>query len=134
MANAVRYFSKMGNTRKIADAIAEGADIKAVSITDESKLPEKVDILFLGGAPYTNVMDPKLRAYAEGISAEMVGKVVLFSTSAFSRRTIEGLKKILTEKGIEVEEKYFYASMTQVKNKLESARSFGRTMSNMLAH
>ena len=54
----VRYCSrtKAGNTRRIAEAIAEGAATKAVSIDDEPKLTEKADILFLGGAPYANIM------------------------------------------------------------------------------
>ena len=41
---AVRYCSKtpMGNTRRIAEAIAEGAGVKAVSIADEPKLEKNV--------------------------------------------------------------------------------------------
>lgn len=31
--NAVRYYSKSGNTKKIAEAIAEGIGAKAISIT-----------------------------------------------------------------------------------------------------
>ena len=63
----VRYCSrtKFGNTRRIAEAIAEGASVNAVSIDDEPRLSEKADILFLGGAPYTNIMAPELRQYAE---------------------------------------------------------------------
>ena len=61
---AVRYFSKSGNTRQIAEAVAEGAGVKAVSITDEPTLSQRADILFLGGAPYANIMAPELKAYA----------------------------------------------------------------------
>lgn len=45
---AVRYCSKtkFGNTGRIAEAIAEGIGVKAVSIAYEPKLKEKVDILF----------------------------------------------------------------------------------------
>ena len=59
---AVRYCSKtkFGNTRRIAEAIGDGIGVKAVSIADEPKLKEKVDILFLGGAPYANIMLPSL--------------------------------------------------------------------------
>ena len=83
MKIAVRYCSKtmFGNTRRIAEAIAEGVGVKAVSIADEPKLAEKADILFLGGAPYTNIMAPELREYANGIDQAMVSKVVLFTTS-----------------------------------------------------
>ena len=37
-------------------------------------LTEEVDILFLGGAPYANVMDEKLRTYAKGLKKELVKK------------------------------------------------------------
>lgn len=77
MKTAVRYFSKTGNTKSIARAIAGGAKTKAVSITDEPQLKEHVDTLFLGGAPYANIMAPELRRYAEELSADKVGKVVL---------------------------------------------------------
>ena len=43
MTKAVRYFSKLGNTKTIAEAIADGAGVKAVSITDEPELKERVD-------------------------------------------------------------------------------------------
>ena len=43
--NAVRYYSKSVNTKKIAEAIAEGLGVNAISITDEPALQEKVDVL-----------------------------------------------------------------------------------------
>lgn len=48
MSVAVRYFSKLGNTKQIAEAIVEGAQTTAVSIVDEPALAEYVDVLFLG--------------------------------------------------------------------------------------
>ena len=51
MNKAVRYFSKLGNTKTIAEAIAEGAGVPAVSITDEPELKQRVDIFLLSGAP-----------------------------------------------------------------------------------
>ncbi|MCR5272044.1 MAG: hypothetical protein K6E13_03570 [Lachnospiraceae bacterium] len=123
---AVRYCSKTkaGNTRRIAEAIAKGAGVKAVSIADEDKLTEYADILFLGGAPYANIMDPELRGYAENLPSEKIGKVVLFTTSNWSRRTVRALRKILTEKGIAVVEEYFYAHMLSIDAKLKEAESF----------
>ena len=91
MKTAVRYFSKLGNTKKIAEAIAQGAGVKAVSIADDPKLQEYVDILFLGGAPYANIMAPELKEYAESLKAEQVGRVILFTTSNWSRRTVTPL-------------------------------------------
>lgn len=122
---AVRYYSKLGNTKAIAEAIARGAEVEAVSIADEPELNAHVDTLFLGGAPYANIMAPELKAYAEGLSADKVGQVVLFTTSNWSRRTILALKKLLREKNIRVEEDYFYAHMLHIKGRLDAARAFG---------
>ena len=115
MTKAVRYFSKLGNTKTIAEAIAEGAGVSAVSITDEPSLLERVDVLLLGGAPYANIMALELRAYAEKLEPTKVGKVVLFTTSNWSRRTVLALKKLLKEKGIPVADEYFYAHMLHIK-------------------
>ncbi len=125
---AVRYCSKTkaGNTRRIAEAIAEGVNVNAVSIADEPELKDKVDILFLGGAPYANIMAPELREYANNLSPDLVSKVVLFTTSNWSRRTVLALKKILKSKGIDVGEDYFYAHMLSIDAKLEEAKAFGK--------
>ena len=45
MTKAVRYFSKLGNTKTIARAIADGTGVTAASITDEPALTAYVDIL-----------------------------------------------------------------------------------------
>lgn len=124
MEIAIRYYSKLGHTKDIANAMGEEAGVKAVSIEEEPSLKEKTDILFLGGAPYANVMDKKLRAYAESIDPNMVSKVVLFTTSNWSRRTVYSLRKILEGKGIGVEKEYFYAHMLNIHNRIPKAKEF----------
>lgn len=127
---AVRYCSKtmFGNTRRIAEAIAEGAETSAVSIADEPQLTGKVDFLFLGGAPYANIMAPELREYANSLDPEVVSKVALFTTSNWSKRTVLALRKILRDKGIYVCDDYFYAHMSKIDAKKEEAKAFGRKM------
>lgn len=122
----VRYLSKLGNTKKIAEAIADGAGVEAVSITEQPSVEEHADILFLGGAPYANIMAPELRAYAEGLSSEKIGRVVLFTTSNWSRRTVRALRKIFNEKGIPVDREYFYAHMTRIKARADAAHDFAK--------
>ena len=128
MKTAVRYYSKLGNTKKIAEAIAEEAGVKAVSVTEEPDLTEHVDVLFLGGAPYANIMAPQLREYAQRLSSDRIGRVVLFTTSNWSRRTVRALRKMLTEKGIPVEKRYFYAHMTRIRARIDPAKDFVRMM------
>lgn len=55
----------------------------------------------------------------------MVVKIVLFTTSNWSRRTVMALKKIFKEKGITVAEDYFYAHMLNIDGKIEAAKQFG---------
>lgn len=126
MTKAVRYYSRLGNTKTIAEAIAEGAGVKAVSVTDEPELSQRVDVLYLGGAPYANIMAPELKAYAEKLESSKVGKVVLFTTSNWSRRTVLALKKMLKAKNIQVSDEYFYAHMLHIKGRVDAAREFGR--------
>ena len=125
MKKAVRYYSRLGSTKTIAEAIAQGAGVRAVSITEEPELSEPVDVLFLGGAPYANIMAPELRAYAGRLKPEMVGKIVLFTTSNWSRRTVLALKKLLRTKGIAVADEYFYAHMLRIQARTEAAKAFG---------
>lgn len=124
MKVAIRYFSKLGHTKDIANAMGEEIGVKPISILDEPSLNEEVDILFLGGAPYVNVMDEKLRTYAKGLDKYKVKRVVLFTTSNWSRRTVRSLKKILSSKGIEVDKDYFYAHMLNIKNRIPKAKEF----------
>jgi flavodoxin len=126
MTKAVRYYSRLGNTKTIAEAIAEGAGVKAVSVTDEPELTQRVDVLYLGGAPYANIMAPELKAYAEKLESSKVGKVVLFTTSNWSRRTVLALKKMLKAKNIRVSDEYFYAHLLHIKGRVDAAREFGR--------
>ncbi len=128
MKTAVRYYSKSGRTEKIARAIARGAETDACSVTQEPALKEKVDILFLGGAPYANIMAPELKEYAENLSPDKVGKVILFTTSNWSRRTVIALKKSLKKKGINVSDNSFYAQAAMIDKRLFDAENFGKEM------
>ena len=62
---AVRYQSRGGNTRAVAEVIAEVIGVKAETI--DKPLDEKVDILFLGGGAYMWDADIKLKEYLDTI-------------------------------------------------------------------
>ncbi len=126
MQAQVRYYSKLGNTKKIAEAMAEAIGTRAVSIEEEPELSAYCDLLFLGGAPYANIMAPELKAYAARLTQEKVGRVVLFTTSNWSRRTVRALRKQLREQHIPVENRYFYAHMLRIEARKEAARAFAR--------
>ena len=119
----IRYYSKTGNTKEIATYIAVRLQLEALEIRSED-YDNPCRLLFLGGAPYANIMSSKLREYAENLKKENVLAVALFTTSNWSRRTVRALKKILREKNIKVYDEYLYVHMLKVKGSKEKAYLF----------
>ena len=119
----IRYYSKTGNTKRVAEYIAKELNLEALSISN-SDYDSSCGLLFLGGAPYANIMSSKLREYANNLKKENVKAVALFTTSNWSRRTVRALKKILREKDIYVYDDYLYVHMLKVKASEDKAKAF----------
>jgi len=105
MQIAVRYFSKTGNTKKLADAIGKVAGVKAETV--EVKIDEDVDILFLGSSVYAAGIDPKIKEFIAELSPK-VKKVVNFSTAAILKSTYGQVSKLLVEREIQVDEREYH--------------------------
>ncbi len=59
---AVRYYSRSGNTKLLAEAIAKGVGVEAISVdAANSKIEKEVDVLFIGGALYAYGLDKHLK-------------------------------------------------------------------------
>ena len=78
MKIAVRYQSRGGNTKAVAEAIAKEVGVKAEAI--DTPLAEPVDILFVGGAIYAFGMDESLKKYLQDLNPQGVESVTAFST------------------------------------------------------
>ena len=96
----VRYYSKSGNTKKIADAIAKQADVSAMSIREP--VQGDVDVLFLGTGLYGFDIDPELKEYILTLKPEHIKMVVVFSTAAIAKSAYEKTKKYLQDQGLTV--------------------------------
>ena len=105
MKIAVRYFSRGGNTKKLADAIANAVGVDAE--TTSVPLTEDVDILFLGSSVYANGVDNAIREFVNGISVK-VGKVVNFSTAALVKSSYKQVSRLLEGKRIPFAKEEFY--------------------------
>ena len=125
----IRYYSKTGNTKRVAEYIAKELNLDALSINDND-YDSPCGLLFLGGAPYANIMSSKLREYANSLKKENVKAVALFTTSNWSRRTVRALKKILKEKDIDVYDDYLYVHMLKVKSSEEKTKEFVNNIIN----
>lgn len=99
--NRVVYFSKGGNTKKIADAIADEVGIPSASVEQSNGL-SSTEILFVGASIYAGSIDGKLRAFLTILSPSQVKKVALFGTSAGKKTALPEVKSILQPKGIAV--------------------------------
>ncbi|MCH3953835.1 MAG: flavodoxin [Eubacterium sp.] len=129
MNTAVRYYSRSGNTKLVAEAIAEALGVPAVSVDmPEAALTERADVLFIGGALYAYGIDKNLKNYLGSLSVGQVGRAVVFSTSWVSKHSIDLIRNALQEKGIPVEAETFYVRNKASQAQLEEAKSFARSM------
>ena len=127
MGKAVRYYSRSGNTKALAAAIANGASCTAVSVDEAgAEIKEPVDTLFIGGGLYAYGIDKKLKAYISTLDSSKVKKAAVFSTSWLSKHALDLLKDALKGRGIEVVEETCYAKNMPGVNELKSAEEFGK--------
>jgi flavodoxin len=103
MKTWVLYYSKGGNTKKIADAIAEELGVPKSEQIPPAYPPEGVNLLFLGTGLYAGKPDPKMVEFIRTLSSNRVKNAVVFGTSNSGKDTaIEAVKSLLKEKGINV--------------------------------
>ncbi|MCD8286990.1 MAG: flavodoxin [Clostridia bacterium] len=103
---AVRYFSKGGHTKAVAEAIAGALGLEARDIA--APIEEPVDILFLGASVYWGGVNGAVKDYINALGKEKIGKAVIFSTSGMAERAYPQMSKLLSGAGIAVETENFY--------------------------
>lgn len=127
MKNAVRYYSRSGNTKAAAEAIARAIGTDAVSVDSASaSLQQPVDVLFIGGALYAYGIDKHLKAYLGSLTKVQVKKAVVFSTSWISKHAIDLIKDELNRKGIPVEKETLYFRGKPGEKQLQDAANVAR--------
>ena len=99
MKIAVRYQSRGGNTKAVAEAIANAAGFAALPISEA--IDEPVDILFVGGGMYAWDIDKNLRAYLADADPAVVKLVAAFTTGGGMDGTAK-MEEVLTAKGVAV--------------------------------
>lgn len=100
----IRYYSRGGNTKKVAEAMGKAVGVKAKPVSEP--LSEDVDILFLGSAPYAFDVDDEVKKFISGIGVS-VGKAVNFSTSAVVSSTRKYVEKLFAAKNIPLAKEEF---------------------------
>lgn len=127
MRAAVRYYSRSGNTKAVAEAIAEAAGVSAISVdASDAAITEPVDVLFIGGALYAYGLDSHLKDYLKTLKKDDAKQAVVFSTSWISKHSIDLIKKALSEAGISVVSESFHVKNKPNDAQLKAAGDFAR--------
>lgn len=96
----IRYQSRGGNTRAVAEEIAKEFNIECKTI--DIPINEYVDILFVGGGVYKWDADENLITFLRQLDSKKVGKVVAFSTTGAMKVAITRIKEYSEKAGIKV--------------------------------
>ena len=106
MKVAVRYYTKTGNTKRLAEAVAKAVNTEALPL--ESPIDEPVDILFLGNSYYAFSIDPEVRKFIRSLDRSKVGRIVNFGSAAMLNSTYKKVKAEADKIGIHVDEREFH--------------------------
>lgn len=102
---AVRYYTRSGNTKKLADAIADVLGVEALPV--EIPLQGPVDMLFLGCSCYAFDVDGHVKSFIID-NAIKIGALALFGTSAMMRSVSKPVKGITDGCGVRLMEREFH--------------------------
>ena len=99
---AVRYYTRSGNTEKLAKAIGGALDVESRTI--DAPL---TDVLFLGCSYYAFDVDDKVKKFLVD-NKDFIGKIVCFGTSAMMKSIKRPIKRAVRNRGIEIAEQEFH--------------------------
>ncbi len=100
----VRYFTKNGGTKKLADAIANavGAEAKTVDVP----LEKYADVVFLGASVYGGKPDPAVVKFIAD-NARNIGKIVVFGSACTGKSTFPAIKSAAAGQAVKTAEMFF---------------------------
>ncbi len=106
MKIAVRYYTKTGNTKRLAEAVAVAAGVEALPIS--TPVTDPVDVLFLGNSYYAFSIDPEVRSFIRSLDKAKVGKIVNFGSAAMLNSTWKKVKQEADKAGIPLDDREFH--------------------------
>ena len=106
MKFAVRYYTQTGNTKKLAEAVADALGVEALPITES--VEEPVDVLFLGNSYYAFSIAPQVKAFIQKLDKEKVGMIANFGSAAMMGSTFKKVAAEAKRMGIPMVNKEFH--------------------------
>lgn len=107
MKYAVRYYSRSGNTKKLADAAAEVLGVQAECVSEPLK--EDVDVLFLGASIYWAGIDKQVKKFLEAPGAK-IGSVIILSTAALMESGYSQIRSAAEKQGLKVDDREYHCA------------------------
>lgn len=103
MKAAIRYFSRGGHVKAMAEALARGTGVDAKSIDEpDAKIDEHIDLLFIGGALYNFQLAKELKSYLEDLPEGLIDEAICFGSSWLTRRPVFLIQDYLKKKNIKI--------------------------------
>ncbi len=102
----VRYYSKTGNSKKLANAIAEELKIEALDVNNN--LSEDADILFICNSIYWAGIDGSVKKFVKE-NADKIKLLVNVSTAAIKKSSYAQMKKLAKDNNINLSDREFHA-------------------------
>lgn len=106
MKIAVRYYTKTGNTKRLAEAVAKSVGAEALPLS--VPIDEPVDILFLGNSYYAFSIDPEVREFIRKLDKSKVSRIVNFGSAAMLNSTYKKVKAEAEKVGISMDKREFH--------------------------
>lgn len=126
MKVAIRYYSRGGNVKAMAEALARGAGEEAISIDEPgADITEHLDLLFVGGALYGYQLDPTFKEWLKNIPEGLIDEVVCFGSSWLTRRPIYLMQDVFKAKGIKINRQAIWSRNKPNDDLLEAIEFFG---------
>ncbi len=103
----VVYSTKTGNTKKVADVIAEVLGVEAKNVNDVKTIPE-CSILVAGSGVYSSKPGKGMTSFLENIPKGKCKKAAVFETSGDGKKVVAGEQMAwwLEKKGVKVTDKF----------------------------
>ena len=101
----VRYHSRGGNTKRLAEAVAK--ELKVEALTCDAPMEGRADVVFLCASVYAGAPDKQVLTFVKQ-NARDIGRLVVLSTSASGKSTFTRLKAAAEDMGVNVCEAYFH--------------------------
>ena len=100
----VRYFSRNGGTKKLAEAIAKAVDAEARTV--DVPLEKYADVVFLGASVYGGKPDPSVVKFIAD-NAKNIGKIVVFGSACTGKSTFPAIKSAAAGQAVKTAEMFF---------------------------